>query len=640
MTLRLWPLSGRAGVLAAVITGAMFAVYSTTLCPSVSFIDSGELAAVAVTLGIAHPTGYPLFTLVNRIAGMLPAAADTVLRLNGFAALLTALSVGVMFLLMMNMTQMLLTDGLATPRRTNRARWLFPLPAVVASLVFGLGSTVWSQSTAVEVYALHLFLITLFLLALLRGLAELASNPREVPPMLVFGSFLLGLSFANHMTTILLVPATLYIVLASLRRTVRFLPLALVLSPFFLLGLSIYLYLPVRSASGPPLDWGHPAELERLWWHVTGKQYRTWIFSSIESAERQFGAYASHFPAEFNLILLPVIALGLVVLFRRNRRLLWFLVILWGTCVAYAVNYDIYDIDSYFLLAHVATALMLVVGLASVWRWMQSSLVVPARVAGAALIVALPVVAWQSHHATTDQSDNWLVADYTNSALTSLDSNALVLSYQWDYLVSPSLYYQCVQHQRTDVTIVDKELLRRSWYLLQLERTAPWLISKSRAKVDSFREELSLFENGLEYHPGAIEWRYNEMINDFIMKSVETRPVYVGPEIEPQFGLGLVRLPEGLLFRLRRAEPMDHLRPFVLEIRPNRVGGRLADGLRLQCAKMLTFRGIWEIRAGNREEGSGMLRRSLEFVPGYAPAVRALESLGRGGGRESTGERR
>jgi hypothetical protein len=54
-----------AGGNALVVSVFAFLVYLKTLAPSVTFIDSGELAAVACTLGIAHPTGYPLFTLLG-----------------------------------------------------------------------------------------------------------------------------------------------------------------------------------------------------------------------------------------------------------------------------------------------------------------------------------------------------------------------------------------------------------------------------------------------------------------------------------------------------------------------------------------------------------------------------------------------
>jgi len=47
-------------------------LYWQTSYPSVAYIDSGELAVVNWTLGIAHPTGYPLYTLIGRLFALLP----------------------------------------------------------------------------------------------------------------------------------------------------------------------------------------------------------------------------------------------------------------------------------------------------------------------------------------------------------------------------------------------------------------------------------------------------------------------------------------------------------------------------------------------------------------------------------------
>src|SRR3990172_6547598 len=77
------------------VSALSFLVYLTTLCPTVSFTDAGELATVATTLGIAHPTGYPLFTLLGRLAVMIPSAGEEIVRLNLLAAVLTAASAGV-----------------------------------------------------------------------------------------------------------------------------------------------------------------------------------------------------------------------------------------------------------------------------------------------------------------------------------------------------------------------------------------------------------------------------------------------------------------------------------------------------------------------------------------------------------------
>ena len=48
------------------------AVYIKTLAPGVTFTDSGELAVDCITLGVAHPTGYPLFTILGHLWTLIP----------------------------------------------------------------------------------------------------------------------------------------------------------------------------------------------------------------------------------------------------------------------------------------------------------------------------------------------------------------------------------------------------------------------------------------------------------------------------------------------------------------------------------------------------------------------------------------
>ena len=55
-------------LMTGLVMAIAFGVYLMTMCRSVSFIDAGELAAVACVMGIAHPTGYPLFTLTAHLA--------------------------------------------------------------------------------------------------------------------------------------------------------------------------------------------------------------------------------------------------------------------------------------------------------------------------------------------------------------------------------------------------------------------------------------------------------------------------------------------------------------------------------------------------------------------------------------------
>ncbi len=66
-----------------------FAVYRYTLAPSVAtvFDDSLEMQLVAFRLGIAHPTGYPLYTLLGKLFTLLP-LNDVAFRVNLMSAFL------------------------------------------------------------------------------------------------------------------------------------------------------------------------------------------------------------------------------------------------------------------------------------------------------------------------------------------------------------------------------------------------------------------------------------------------------------------------------------------------------------------------------------------------------------------------
>ncbi len=617
------PPKRRAVVGALLVFTAMMMIFGLTRAPSVTFIDSGELASVASILGIAHPTGYPLFTLLGRLVVMLPLGGEEIVRLNVFASLVTALAVGVAYWLMLE-----LITQTRSARRPAQVRpvpsWMQVAVAGSGALVVGTSTTVWAQAVAIEVYALHLLLISLVLVTFLAGLDEQLRASAGSGRLLVLSAFLLGLAFSNHLTTVLLLPGLAYLYGATLSLARPSLKRLAKLAPWFALGLTPYGYVMIRSAAVPPLDWGHPATMERFLWHVSGKQYRSWIFSSMESAERQLGYFIDRLPQEYWWGALMLAGLGMVVLWKRRRRLFWFLVILFVSCVAYAINYDIHDIDSYFLLAFVVIGCVAAVGASRLAdllseRWGRAfRIVVPVAV------LAVAVLQVGLHRSAVDQSDNYLVEDYTTTILESVDSNAVIISYQWDYFVSASLYYQNVRHRRTDVLVIDKELLRRSWYYTMLEQRAPWLVERCRSSIERFLGELDKFEHGLPYGYEAIETSFNAMINDMIAQAMRDRAVYVGPEIEPQFAVGLERVPAGLLFKLRRPDSaIPALGSAQFDIRPTRYRDPLVDGLRFQCAKMLVFKAFWLVQRGDDSEAL----KALDLAASYRPSMPEIADL-------------
>jgi len=526
-----------------VVTLIALCVYWRTMTPGVTFIDSGELAAVASTLGIAHPSGYPLFTLIGWLFCRLPFGSEEIVRLNFMAVLCCALAVGVYFRLFRRIAFMVVPHAMELRERAGL------VGALGGSFLLAFSETYWSEALAVEVYSLQLLLQSVILLLFFRANFPLEGEEPDERWWHAF-AFAVGLGFTNHMTTILLAPGLLYLYFsvqslspASRRRLVR-------LIPAFLAGLSVYVYLPLRAGQSPPMNWGLPVTAERFWWHLSGKQYSVWMFSSFAVAKKQFAYFLSTYGPEFAYAGVVLALLGLIASIRSHRRLAIGLGLVFASSILYAINYDIHDIDSYFLLAYVCTALFASAGMAVVFLWLCRNLALPAF-PSAMVIVILGLLPLPLHYRSVDQSGNYLVEDYTSNMFSLLPHNAVILSFQWDYWVSASTYFQLVRHVRTDVAVIDQELLRRSWYLKELETRTPWLVAESRPEIDAFLVEVDRFEHGLPYDGGVIQRTYETMIASFIRRSMVTRPVFVTPEISAEYTRGWNRVPVGLAFELR-----------------------------------------------------------------------------------------
>src|SRR5438128_11180584 len=82
---------------AAVVLGALI-LYVATLAPTTQFWDTSEYIAAAYVLGIPHPPGNPLFTLIAHTWGLLPLAAAYAEQINLLAAVTSAVAAGCWFL--------------------------------------------------------------------------------------------------------------------------------------------------------------------------------------------------------------------------------------------------------------------------------------------------------------------------------------------------------------------------------------------------------------------------------------------------------------------------------------------------------------------------------------------------------------
>src|SRR5437764_6298231 len=82
--------------IAAAIVLLAGALYFLTAARDIVVGDTAELITAAVTLGVAHPPGYPLFTMLGHLFSLL-SFGSIPFRVNLLAVVCGALTVGVVY---------------------------------------------------------------------------------------------------------------------------------------------------------------------------------------------------------------------------------------------------------------------------------------------------------------------------------------------------------------------------------------------------------------------------------------------------------------------------------------------------------------------------------------------------------------
>lgn len=468
-------------------------VYVQTLSPTVAWVnqgeDSGDLLAAAATLGIPHPTGYPLFTLLGRAASLIP-LGTVAFRINLVAALAGAASV---FFLARLVQELGASRAEPDSRRVGPAL-LAALASAGAALAYAFSRGAWSQSVLAEVYTLNAAFLGATLWSLAR--AERTGSVRH----LCLAAFLFGLGLTNHRLLLATAPA-LALVAWRFVVTQKIGKAGLVLLPLLAVwGVTLYLYLPVRAWTVPEFSWGVPTTPERFWWMVSGAQYAQHFFERGLSATVAYLA-PGRLGIDFGWGLAAIVAGAAASVFARPARS-WLLWTTGATAVIPLAVYSIPDDAGYWMpIAFLAAALA-----GTGWSSLAAAAGdrAPARVALAALALGAAAYALPAHWAGVDASRDlrpWL---YARRNLEAVEPNALVLS-EYDGRTFALWFYKATEFRATrpNVAVVYKYLLVWPWYQHHLARRYPSLsIPRYGGDLDA-------------------------MMNRVIARNIRKRPVYL-----------------------------------------------------------------------------------------------------------------
>jgi len=276
---------------------------------------------------------------------------------------------------------------------------------------------------------------------------------------------------------------------------------------------------------------------------------------------REFG------PAWLPLSLVLAFA-GLRSAFRQDRTSFWFLLFIVMADLAYALSYEIAeDKDAYYLPTFISVAIAAGFGI----RWLiqlnasKAMALQKTYWVAAAAVLLTSATALAANWPFNDRRHYFIGGDYVENLLSTIEPNGLLLTQDWQ-VAGPMFYEQEVERRRTDVKVVDINLLRRSWYFDYLKRAHPGLVERSRDRIDPYVEDLKEWERD----PGAfaqsqpltqkISVAFLEMVRSIVTSEIRFAPVYLTNDVlaANQLNSYLTQwipqtyqlIPEGLVFCL------------------------------------------------------------------------------------------
>jgi len=545
---------------------APLVVYILTLARDITFLDSGELTAVAATLGIAHAPGYPLFTLLGHVFSLLPVGSIP-FRVGLLSAVTTSLAALLLYRAASTIA------GCIAPRASAAARELGPL---AGALLFAFALTPWSQATVVEVYGLQVFLVMAFLAAATAALREPGQAVQHWPLVAMTAAAAL----TNHLSGGLLLAGFVAFMLISLITRARGphrppIPIGRSLLAAAA-PLLLYAYLPIRGAMDAPVSWDYPTTWHRFLVHVSARQYHGLLGRDglrMSELDRFVG---QQLPQEAGWALPVLATIGLLALLWRGRRFLWLTLAPLAAYLLYNMAYPIPDISVYYipviailgLWAGVGTAMVAHTAAAGLSAGLRRSAAarLKAPAAGPALIVAvvaclLCVQPLRAHWHTNDQHRFELLGRYLRDMMKYLDPNAVLFTSRWASISGPAIYYQNVAGLRPDVLVLDLPSLSSAVLQHKLALAAPDLEAACRPELEAVAEIARLSEANRPYDVSEGRYRFMKMRRKLAEQSIALRPTYMAGDMAGHsLFAGFDIHPEGLVLRLTKD---DAFRPFA-----------------------------------------------------------------------------
>ncbi|XP_077774729.1 protein O-mannosyl-transferase TMEM260 isoform X2 [Podarcis muralis] len=463
------PLSGAGAVGAGVA-----ALYVAALPLSVPGGDSGELITAAYELGVAHPPGYPLFTLLAKLAIELLPFGSVAFRVNLLCAVLGAAAAPFFFYTVARLSG-------------KHAAGIFAVG------MFSFSRLTWQWSITAEVFSLNSLFVGL-LMALCVRFRE-AATAKERSKICKAGAFCCGLSLCNQHTIVVYVICVALWVFSCLLRERELTPGHMLKLTFcFLAGCLPYLYLPASSyLNKARWTWGDQTTLKGFTTHLLREEYGTFNLAKLENGSSMAAILlfqVSDMRTELSAITQALAIIACLCAAVRPKvekpNLVWLftsMLLAYSFFFAWRANLDISKplfkgvVERFWMQSNAVVAVLAGLGFSSLFSFAEG-LAGNSRVLRCLeWLLAAVLVTGQiySNYSICDQSRNYVVDRFARNLLSSMPPDAIVLL-RGDLPGNSLRYLHYCEGVRPDVTLVDQEMMTYHWYLLKMSKHLPGVI--------------------------------------------------------------------------------------------------------------------------------------------------------------------
>ena len=434
-----------------------FFLYISSISPTIYWRDSPEFVDVAYTLGISHPAGSPAYSIITRIFTFLPffSIPFKINLTSLFFALLT-------IFFTCKVIQCLLSFYYTGIKKSE-----INLILILCSLLLTIMPSFWLKAIVAEVYTMNAFFLVLILYMLLKWSS---GNDRRY---VLLAAFLYGLSTGVHAGVIFFLPGLLIFFLLvhfnpqcrkyrTPKKNKEFIDRSLFKSftlvfLFFLLGFSIYLYLPIRSITNPEFDWGNPETLNNFYSHISDKKDSASHFKNIfqiNSLLKDGPIFVKMVVGEITLIGILLFVTGMINNFKENRKtfILLFLIAFINTMFYLTSTFGVYKNAILFIPSFIIFIIWIALGICFIRNGQIKKLPgINLKRLSVPLVLAFLSFSLITNHSTIEKSNYYFVEDFIKEMYLDIDTNSILFSSQHWFAYR---YFQDVENLRSDLIII------------------------------------------------------------------------------------------------------------------------------------------------------------------------------------------